>query len=80
MSTRRKRTPSSLRVHGVNWRWIHTRDGKRLAGVLERVNTQWRAIKIDLNTGRDKQVRIFTEELAALRFIYDTSNAEEVRS
>jgi hypothetical protein len=79
MSSRRKRAPSSLRITGVSWRWIHSRAGKRLAGVLQRTNDHWRAIKIGID-GRDKQACMFTNELAALRFIYDTSDAKEVRS
>jgi hypothetical protein len=74
MSTTRKKHPP-IKVRG-NWRWIYAHDGKRLAGVLQQVNTHWRAIKIDPDTGRDRQVAEFELEADALRFITTTTTAE----
>ena len=66
MRARRKRAP----VAGASWRWVY--DGRCLIGVLQQLGgDRWRAIRVDPDVGRDREMREFECEADALRFIND---------
>jgi hypothetical protein len=54
MSSGQRKKHVPLKVRGGDWEWVY-RDTRRLAGIVQRVNDQWRGIKVGPD-GRDREI------------------------
>jgi hypothetical protein len=65
MSTgRKKHVPMKIRGE---WEWVY-RDTRRLAGIIQHVNDQWRAIRVGPD-GRDHDIQTFVTREQAIGFV-----------